>query len=153
MKKMLATVTAGLALSGMAGAALVAGFAPPAGAATPSAVSNSPTTSQHPLRTWLRDHRRAMAREVAQVSAKAIGITAKALVSALHSGQSIAQVAQSHNVDPQTVMNALVQAGDTRIGVAVTNHKLTQAQAAKLEAAIPGAVTKLVNHVFNQHAG
>jgi hypothetical protein len=152
MKKILATVTAGVVLSGLAGVALTAGFATPASASIPSAVSSPTATSHHPMLMWLRDHRRAVARDVAQVSAKAIGVTAKDLVSALHSGQSIAQVAKAHNVDPQTVVTALVQAGDVRIGQAVNNHKLTQAQAAKVEAAIPGAVTKLVNHVFAQHA-
>jgi hypothetical protein len=153
MKKLIATVTAGLALSGMAGVGLSAGLSSPAGAATPAAVSPSAPTGRHPLRAWLRAHRKAVARDTVKISAKTIGVTPKDLVSTLRSGKSIAQVAQANNVDPQTVVDALVQAADAKIGAAVTNHRLTQAQATKIEAALPGAVTKLVNHVYGQHAG
>jgi hypothetical protein len=153
MKKLIATVTAGLALSGMAGVGLSAGLSSPAGAATPSAVSTPATTGRHPLRAWLWAHRKAVARDTVRISAKTIGVTPKALVSTLRSGQSIAEVARADNVDPQTVVNALVQAADAKIGAAVTSHTLSQAQATKIEAALPGAVTKLVNHVYGQRAG
>jgi len=94
-----------------------------------------------------------VARHVAGISAKTIGITPGTLVGGLRSGQSIADVAQAHNVSPQTVVNALVQAADTRIGRAVDNHKLTQSEGAEIEAALPGALTKVVDHVHGQHAG
>ena len=148
MKKMIAKASVGLALSGIAGVGLSAGLASTAGAATPSAVSSSTTAAHHPVRAWLRAHRRAVARHVVEISAKTIGITPRALASDLRSGQSIAEVAQAHNVAPQEVVNALVQAGDAWIGQAVNDHKLTQAQGSKIEAALPGAVTKLVNHVY-----
>lgn len=148
MKKMIAKVSVGLAMSGMLGVGLNAGLASTAGAATPSAVSSS-TTAGHPVHAWLRAHRRTVARHVVEISAKTIGgITPQALVSDLRSGQSIAEVAQAHNVAPQGVVNALVRAGDARIGQAVNDHKLTQAQGSKIEEALPGAVTKLVNHVY-----
>jgi hypothetical protein len=152
MKKMIATVTAGLALSGVTGVGLIAALASPADAATASAVTSPSTTGHHPLRAWLRAHRKAVARDTVRISAKAIGVTPKVLVSSLRSGQSIAQVAQAQNVDVQTVMNALVQAGDTRVGRAVDSHRLTQAQGNTIEAALPQAVTKVVNHVYGQHA-
>jgi hypothetical protein len=149
MKKMIANVSVGLALSGIVGVGLNAGLASTAGAATPSAVSSTTTAAHHPARAWLRAHRRTVARHVVEISAKTIGgITPQALASDLRSGQSIAEVAQAHNVAPQGVVNALVQAGDARIGQAVNGHKLTQAQGSKIEAALPGAVSKLVNHVY-----
>ena len=157
MKKMFVTVTAGLALSGMAGVGLSAALASPAGAATPTAVS-TPTTpgpgtsSRHPLRAWLRAHRKAVARDTVAISAKTIGITPKVLVGALGSGESIAQVAQAHNVDVTTVVTALVQAGDKVVGHAVTNHTLTAAQGSKIEAALPRATTRIVNHVYGHKA-
>ncbi len=153
MKKRIAKVTVGLTLSGMAGVGLSAGFTSSAGAAVPSAVSSSTTPARHPLHAWLRAHRREVARHVAEISAKTIGITPATLVSGLRSGQSIAEVAQAHDVAPQTVVNALVRSADTRIGRAVGNHKLTQAQGAEIEAALPGALTKVVDHVHGQHAG
>ncbi|HVA04937.1 MAG TPA: hypothetical protein VMU64_14465 [Acidimicrobiales bacterium] len=154
MKKMFATATVGLALSGLAGVGLSAGLASPAGAATPPSVATapaSPSTGPHPLRAWLREHRKAVARETVQISATTIRISPKALVRALRSGQSIAEVASSQNVDVQNVVTALVHAGDTQVGRAVDSHKLTQAQGAKIESALPNACTKLVDHTFGQH--
>jgi hypothetical protein len=154
MKKMFATVTVGMVLSGSVGVGLSAGLASPAAATTPPSVATapaSPSTANHPLRAWLRAHRKAVARHTVAITAKTIGISPKALVSELHSGQSIAEIASSHGVDVQSVVNALVQAGDTRVGRAVDSHKLTQVQGAKIEAALPQAVTKLVNHTFGPH--
>jgi prolyl-tRNA editing enzyme YbaK/EbsC (Cys-tRNA(Pro) deacylase) len=139
----------------LAGAGLSAGLVSPAGAATPPAVATAPappSTANHPLRAWLRGHRKAVARQTVAISAKTIGISPKALVVALHSGQSIAEVASSKSVDVQNVVNALVQAGATQVGRAVDNHKLTQALGTKIEAALPRSVTKLVNHTFGQHS-
>jgi len=148
MKKMFATATVALALSGITGVGYAVGLASPADAATPSAVTTAHRTASHPLRAWLRAHRRTVARHVAEISAKTIGITPKALVAALRSGESIAQVAQAHNVAAQSVVDALVQAGDTQVGRAVTNHELTPAQRSTIEAALPALAAKVVNHVF-----
>jgi len=124
--KTIATVAAGLALSGVTGMGLSAVLASPAGAATPSALAApstaapstaAPSTAgHHPLRAWPRAHRKAVARDTIRISAKAIAVTPKDLVRALRSGQSIAEVAQAHNVDVQAVVNALVQAGDAQVG-------------------------------------
>ena len=43
---------------------------------------------------------------------------------------------------------SLVAAADTELNQAVTNHKLSSAQATKIEAALPGRIAKLVNHTF-----
>jgi hypothetical protein len=158
MKKLIATVTVGLALSGMAGVGLSAGLASPAGAATPASVSAPTTTgpgtsARHPLRAWLRAHRKAVARNTVEISAKTIGITPKALVGALRSGESIAQVAQAHDVAVTTVVDALVRAGDTQVGHAVSNHKLTPARGAKIEAVLGRAAATIVNHVHGHKAG
>lgn len=153
MKKRIAKVTVGLALSGIAGVGLTAGLVPSASAAVPSAASSSTTPARHPLRAWLRAQRRELARHVVGISAEAIGIAPRTLVSGLRSGQSIAEVSQAHQVAPQTVVTALVQAGDKRIGRAVDNHKLTQTHGAQIEAVLPGVVTKVVDHVHRQHAG
>jgi hypothetical protein len=151
--KTIATVAAGLALSGVTGMGLSAVLASPAGAATPSALAApstaAPSTAgHHPLRAWPRAHRKAVARDTIRISAKAIAVTPKDLVRALRSGQSIAEVAQAHNVDVQAVVNALVQAGDAQVGRAVAAHRLTPAQGDMIEAALPAAVTKIVNHVY-----
>ena len=54
-------------------------------------------------------------REAKADAAKAIGIDAKDLASELKAGKTVAQVAQEHNVDPQKVIDALVDAGTKRL--------------------------------------
>jgi hypothetical protein len=124
-----------------------------AGAATPNAVV--PTThlrhgSQNGARRWLQAHRLQIRRAAVAICAKTIGISAQDLVSELRSGQSIAEVAAEHTVSAQTVSDALLSAATAKINQAVTNHKLTSARAAKIEAALPGYIATLVNHVFGQ---
>jgi predicted DNA-binding protein (UPF0251 family) len=82
------------------------------------------------------------------VSAQTIGITPQALKADLKGGNSVAGVATQHNVSPQTVINAIVSAADSKVNQAVTANKLTSTQANKIEAAIPARVTKAVNHTF-----
>ena len=88
--------------------------------------------------------RRAIHAAVA-VSAKTIGISVDDLRAAIKSGQSVAEVATAHNVDPTTVVNAIVAAGTARIDKAVANHHLTAAQAAKLKAALPERAQRFVD--------
>jgi uncharacterized protein (DUF433 family) len=61
--------------------------------------------------------RAALARPVA-IAAKAIGIDAKDLAAELQAGKTVAQVAQEHDVDPQQVIDALVDAGTKRLQAA-----------------------------------
>jgi hypothetical protein len=151
MNKTFAAVTVGLALS-VAGVGVGARLASPADAATPSAAAGPAATTQHPLRAWVRAHRKALARHIVEISAKTIGISPKSLTASLRTGQSIAQVAAAHDVDVQTVVHALLAAGDTQVGQAVTDHKLTAIQGSNIEAALPKAVTKVVDHVYGRHS-
>ena len=142
-KKFVAPVVIAGVLLGGAATAATAGTA---SAATPATATA--TTGHHALKTWLKAHRRQIRRAALAVSAKTIGITPQALRAELKSGKSVAQVAGEHGVTAQTVIGALVGAADTRIDQAVSDHKLTSDQAAKLKAALPARVTKAVNHVF-----
>jgi hypothetical protein len=49
-------------------------------------------------------------------------------------------------VSPSDVVTAIVTAGNTKIDQAVTDGKLTQAQADKLKGHLPKAADKFVNH-------
>jgi polyhydroxyalkanoate synthesis regulator phasin len=80
------------------------------------------------------------------VVADKIGVSVDDLKSALKSGKSIADVANEHNVAPADVVKAIVDAGTGKIDQAVTDGKLTQAQADKLKAHLPEMADKLVNH-------
>ncbi|MBV8462622.1 MAG: hypothetical protein JO368_04965 [Acidimicrobiales bacterium] len=133
----------------IAGGVLVAGLAVPgiAGAATTTAPSSSqPSAGQ--LKAWVHAHRKELRKAGLAISAKTIGITPQTLVQDLKAGNSIAGVAQQHDVQPQTVVGALVSAADSRINQAVTAGKLSSTEASKIEAALPGRITKIVDHTF-----
>jgi hypothetical protein len=79
------------------------------------------------------------------VAAQAIGIEESALREALGNGQTIAQVAQANNVDPQKVVDALVADLNTRLAQAVSEGRITQAQADEKKAGAAERFTALVN--------
>lgn len=66
-----------------------------------------------------------------EVAAEALGMTAEELRAELADGKSIAQVAEAEGVDLQTVIDALVADGTTRLEAAI--------------AALPDRVTEMVN--------
>jgi len=80
------------------------------------------------------------------VAANTIGVQPSDLTSELKNGKSVADVATEHTVDPQTVVQAIVDAGNKKIDEAVANDKLTSTQADKLKSHLPDAATKFVNH-------
>jgi hypothetical protein len=144
LKKTLASIVIGGVMLG--GAA--SGATAYAGTPAPATATATASTGNQQLRTWIRAHRREIRKAVVATSAKAIGVTPAALVTELRSGKSIATVAGEHNVSAQTVVNDLTSAADAKITQAVANHKLTPAQASKIEAALPARLAKLVNHTF-----
>jgi len=146
LKKLIAPAIAGGILVGslaMGGAAYAATPAPAAAPAAHAAVKPA-----NPVHHWLKAHRKAIRRAGVAISASTIGVTPKALVAELKSGKSIVQVAAEHNVRSDTVVGALTKAADAKVAQLVAAHKLTQAQADKIDAALPARITKLVNHVF-----
>ena len=62
--------------------------------------------------------------------AKTLGVTTDELRTALQSGQSIADLAKSKNIDTKVIVDAIVKEADTTIDQAVTDGKLTADQAA-----------------------
>jgi len=80
------------------------------------------------------------------VAASTIGISEDDLRTALQDGQSIADVAKAHNVDPQAVIDALVADASTHLDQAVTDGKLTPEQADQMKADLPQRMADLVNN-------
>jgi hypothetical protein len=78
-------------------------------------------------------------------AATAIGITPDELRTALESGQSVADVAKSKNVEVQKVIDALVAERKTGLDQAVKDARLTQAEADERLAQATTAVTAFVN--------
>ena len=62
-------------------------------------------------------------------AAEAIGVEADDLRSALDEGQSIADVAIANNVDPDTVVDAMVASADEHLAEKVDAGRLTQEEA------------------------
>jgi len=141
-KKIIAPiVVGGVLLGGVATAGV-------ASAATPNASATAPShAGKGQLKAWVTSHRKELRKAGLEISAKAIGITPQALRSDLKAGNSIAGVASQHGVNPQTVINDLVNAADSQINQAVPG-KLSSTQAQKIEARLPARVTKVVNHTF-----
>jgi hypothetical protein len=149
LKKLIAPVViGGVLLGGVAAGGAAYASAPATTTAVATAKVPATTKGHHALRGWLRAHRKEIRRDGVVISAKTIGVTPQVLVADLRSGKSIAEVAQANNVSPQTVVNALVSAADAKVTQAVSDKKLTQAEANKIDAALPGLITKAVDHVF-----
>jgi hypothetical protein len=83
---------------------------------------------------------------VVQTSADTIGIPVDDLKAQLKAGKSIAEVAGEHQVSVDTVKQALVDAGTTKVNEAVGNGKLSQQRADAIIAKLPAMADKVVNH-------
>jgi hypothetical protein len=79
------------------------------------------------------------------VAASTIGVTVDELRSALESGQSVADVANAHGVDPQKVIDALVADAQSKIDERVASGDLTQEQADEIKADLPDRIADFVN--------
>ena len=78
-------------------------------------------------------------------AAAAIGIDSDRVRDALTSGQSLADVARAHGVDPQVVIDALVASAKTHLAADVSSGRLTQAEADQRLTDIQSHITDLVN--------
>lgn len=115
-----------------------------------AAVAGADTTAPAPAGAEAGKHhhlRHRLMRAGAKVAASTIGISTKDLVAEVRSGTSVAQVAQAHDVDPQTVVDAVVTAGDAAIDRLVADGRISAERAAKLKDRLPELVTKVVNRV------
>jgi uncharacterized protein YidB (DUF937 family) len=143
MKKLVATVAlAGAITAGTAGAA----FAADSGSSSATTDPSAQAANGHPaLRHKIR-------RAGGRVVADTLGVSTQDLRAALKSGQSISDYATSLGKDPQTVVDALVNAANTKIDQLVTDGKLPADRATTIKGKVPERVDKLVNRVFGQHA-
>jgi hypothetical protein len=121
-------------------------------AASAAVSRTAAVTASHPtgaaVAAFIRAHRRAIARAAVEKSAQVIGITPAALVTALRGGQSLAQVAQAHGVQPKTVGDALIAAGDTKITALENAHKISAVRADRLRLRLDRVTAKLLTHHF-----
>jgi hypothetical protein len=78
-------------------------------------------------------------------AAKALGVDASELRSDLQSGKTLADVAKDKGVDVQKVIDALVADMQSHLADAVSNGRLTQAQADEMKAHATERATAIVN--------
>lgn len=118
---------------------------PVTGTAVPHVRPGFPTSTALPFGGPLGGRFGGLGPQALSAAAGAIGVSPTALVQDLRAGQSIADVAQAHNVSPQSVITTLTTDASTKIDAAVAAGKLTPAQAATLKANLSSEVTTFVN--------
>jgi hypothetical protein len=89
--------------------------------------------------------RRHLRRAAVGIAATTIGVEPKALREARRDGQSIADVARAHDVDPQTVIDAVTGAAAKKIDGAVDAGRIDADRAATIKERVADRVTRLVN--------
>ncbi len=129
IRKLVAAVTtAGLLVTGTAGVAYAAD------SGTDAPATNAPAA-----------HGRRLIGAAVGVAADAIGIDRADLVKDVRDGKSVADIAKAHNVDPKSVVDALVAAGSKRVDTAVSNDRIDADRAAKIKEKLPQRAEKLVD--------
>ena len=137
-------LVAGVALAG----ALTVGSAGVAVAADGSTTTSTPSaqTGRHPgLRALVR-------RGAVKVIADTLGVSRQELRTALKGGQTISAYTTSLGKDPQTVVDALTKAADSRLDQLVANGTITQDRANTVKSKLPARIDKLMNHQFGPRA-
>ena len=81
------------------------------------------------------------------VVAKVLGITETELHTQLRAGKTLAQIAAAKGISKATLIDDLVQAAEERLAQAVTDGKLSQAQADVLKGTLKARVTEKVDRV------
>lgn len=142
-KKLLAGVLTA-ALLGIGGVAVAGAVGTHSGSSSSSDASTAPTSSN--AAKTARSRRLTALRRAAKLAADTIGISVRDLRSAVKDGQTVGAVAEAHHVDPQHVVDALVQAADARIDAALKAGKITSERATKLRQRVPTLADEFVNH-------
>ena len=147
-----ATTAAVLATSGVALAGAATGTSSTPASNAPVVAPAAAAQATHPaLRHRARVRLRRLLRGAAGVVTKTIGIDRPTLRQELRSGKTIADIANEHGVDPQTVVDALVTAATNRLDAAVAAGRITSERASKIEPRLPDRITKLVNTWHPKH--
>ena len=142
--------TTGVAIAGAA----TTTNSPPTPTAAQSAPASAATPAARPARARhfrIRHRIRRLLKGAGGVVTQTIGIDRTTLRAELRSGKTIAEIATEHNVQPQTVIDALVAAANKKIDAAVAAGKLTPERASRLEARLPARITQLVDNWHPRH--
>lgn len=94
------------------------------------------------LGRW-QQHRQLIQRAFS-VAAATIGVDVTTLQQAVRDGQTVAEVAEANGVDQQTVVDALVAAGNDALDQAVEDGRLSEDAAAALRERLPSGAERFV---------
>jgi hypothetical protein len=142
IKKLVAGVAlAGALTVGTAGVAFAAD-----GSTDTTTAPSAQTTPRHPFL------RAEMRRAGVKIVADTLGVSRQELRDALKGGQTINEYATSLGKDPQTVVDALTNAANTKLDQLVADGRISQERADKVKSSLPARIDKLMNHQFGQHA-
>lgn len=142
-----ASVAAVLGLGGVSVAGAVSTSGSPQPTATPTTTTATAEPAANvagPKHAAVAGLRRRIRHQAGALAAKTIGIPRADLRGELLAGKTIAAIATEHGVAPQTVIDALVAAANTKIDAAVTAGHLRAARAAKLKVRIDASIPKIV---------
>lgn len=149
MRQVIVTRVSGIALAGALALGLGLSNPAPAAAAYPadSAVQVAASSSQHPGRPGgVRALTgRALVAALVNQTAEATGQTRAAVVTAVQGGQSLAQVAAAGGSSTDAVVQAVISKLRERTNRAVTNGRLTQAEADAIIAEATTRATDVMN--------
>ena len=96
--------------------------------------------------------RKGMAEHLDQM-AELIGVEADALREALKSGQSLADVAAENGVDPQVLIDAIVESIEDKIDKMLEEGRIDADKADEMRADAESTATKIVNRTLADHDG
>ncbi len=140
IKKLVAGVAlAGAMTVGTAGVAVAAD-----GSTTPA--DPSAQAAKHPG-ARLKARKAAM-----QIVTETLGVSRQEVRDAMKSGQTLSQYATSLGKDPQTVVDALSNAANTKLDQLAADGTITPERAATAKGKVPARIDKLMNRQFGQHA-
>jgi uncharacterized protein (DUF433 family) len=145
MKKFIVTAATAALLA--TGGVAVAGAADSGSPSTTAPSATAPAAGAHAAAREGRVARIAQRRAAAgalALSANAIGIERKDLVTELRKGTTVAQVAQAHGVEPSAVEDALNAAIAKRVDTAVANGRFDETRAQRIKEKAAERVTKFV---------
>src|SRR5438105_4632830 len=137
--------TGGVALAGAAGTSTPTSSTPTAATSAAITSATSAPKAATPATEWHRHLRHRVRALVRKVVIETIGIDRATLRRELRRGQTIADIATANQVDPQTVVDALVGAVTTKLDAAASAGRITTERAQAIEARLPARFTKLVN--------
>ncbi len=86
-------------------------------------------------------------------AAQTLNITTDELMTQLHSGRTLDQIAQDHGTTVEAVTDAALAAADTELDQAVADGTLTQAQADEIYARLQEQGAELLDHHGHRHGG